>query len=140
MGKVQEVYSVYPENKTLPVEVDTVADLMTRHDSGVVSQIHLDYIQRPFHRSGIISGEKGWIRYDLANPRVMAQFAGENTPRCLWDGAEYDVNQQYLDEMDTFLNYVREGRVRHPFDAWHATQSLAVADAALNFQGHGIML
>ena len=132
VGNVQEVYSVYPENKTLPVEVDTVADLMTRHDSGVVSQIHLDYIQRPFHRSGIISGEKGWIRYDLANPRVMAQFAGENTPRCLWDGAEYDVNQQYVDEMDTFLNFVREGRVRHPFDAWHATQSLAVADIALN--------
>ena len=68
MGNVQEVFSVYPENKTLPVEVDTVADLMIRHDSGSVSQIHLDYIQRPFQRSGTISGEKGWIRYDLANP------------------------------------------------------------------------
>jgi len=140
MGDVQEVYSVYPKNESLLVEVDTVADLMTRHDSGAVSHIHLDYIQRPFHRSGIISGEKGWIRYDLANPRIMAQFAGDNEPTCLWSGAEYDVNQQYLDEMDTFLNYVREGRIRHPFDVWHAVQGLAVADAALNFQGHGTIL
>jgi spore coat polysaccharide biosynthesis protein SpsF len=140
MGNVQEVFSIYPKNKTLPVEVDTVADLMTRHDSGAVSQIHLDYIQRPFQRSGTISGEKGWIRYDLANPRVMAQFAGDSSPLCLWDGAEYEANQQYVDEMDTFLDYVREGRVRHPFDASNATKSLAVADAALNCQGHGTML
>ena len=132
LGTVEEIYSIFPDNQLLPVSVDTVADLMTRHDSGAVSHIHLDYIQRPYHRSGIISGEKGWIRYDLANPRVMAQFAGEDAPRCLWDGAEYDVNQQYLDEMDTFLNYVREGRIRHPFDVWRATQSLAVADLSLN--------
>ena len=140
LGDAREVYSFYPQNESLPVEVDTVADMMTRHDSGTVSHIHLDYIQRPYHRSGIISGEKGWVRYDLANPRVMAQFAGDHKPRCLWDGAEYDANQQYLDEMDTFLNYVREGRVRHPFDASNATRSLAVADAALNCQGHGTVL
>ena len=132
MGNVNEVYSVYPKNESLPVEVDTVADLMNWHDSGAVSHIHLDYIQRPYHRIGTISGEKGWISYDLAKPRVMGQFAGENGPRCLWDGAEYDANQQYVDEMQTFLTYVSEGRVRHPFDAWHAIQSLAVADVALN--------
>jgi len=132
MGKVKEVYSLYSQNELLPLEVDTAVALMTRHDSGAVSHIHLDYIQRPYHRSGVVSGEKGWIRYDLANSNVMAQFAEDNTPRCLWDGSSYDANQQYVDEMDTFLDYVREGRMRHSFDAWHATQSLAVADAALN--------
>jgi hypothetical protein len=33
--------------------------------------------------------------------------------------------------METFLNYVREGRVRHEYDAWRATESLAVVVAAL---------
>jgi predicted dehydrogenase len=33
--------------------------------------------------------------------------------------------------MQTFLNCVREGKVRHEYDAARATQSLAIAVAAL---------
>jgi hypothetical protein len=41
------------------------------------------------------------------------------------------MEQSYLDEMKAFLEFVQQGKVRHEHDAWHATQSLAVVDAAL---------
>jgi hypothetical protein len=48
----------------------------------------------------------------------------------VWSEQGYDANQTYLDEMRLFLQYVREGRTRHEYDARNATQSLAIADAA----------
>jgi predicted dehydrogenase len=62
----------------------------------------------------VISCERGSISYNL-----------------LTDDPDYDVNDSYVEEMETFLNCVREGKVRHEHDAWRATQSLAIAASAL---------
>lgn len=130
-GAVIAVNSFFTKNSLLNLDVDTVADLMVKHRSGVCSQIHLDFIQRPLHRRGVISCEKGWISYDIGNGNVMAQLSTDKKPSCLWQDNDYDPNLQYLDEIDKFLAYVKEGRMRHPFDAWQAVQSLAVAEVAL---------
>jgi spore coat polysaccharide biosynthesis protein SpsF len=131
LGPARAVVCLNPTSDLLPLEVDVVADMLVQHISGSTSQIHLDFIQRPTHRSGVISCERGWIRYDLTQPKVMVQTEGEVKPRILWEDRDYDANQPYLDEIRTFLRYTSEGRVRHEFDAWRATRSLAVVDAAL---------
>ena len=56
---------------------------------------------------------------------------GQSGVRVIADDALYDVNESYIEEMETFLNCVREGKVRHERDAMHATQSLAIAASAL---------
>ena len=62
---------------------------------------------------------------------MVAQSNDQSEAVELWNDPGYDVNDCYLEEMETFLNYVREGRVRHEYDAFRATQSLAVVVAAL---------
>src|SRR4029079_19549015 len=99
--------------------------------SNAVSQIHLDMIQRPAHRSGVISCERGWISYNLLTNTVMGQTVGQSGVKVIADDALYDVNESYLEEMETFLNCVREGKVRHEYDAFRGTQSLAIATSAL---------
>lgn len=113
LGAAEKVACLLPAYEALAVDVETIADVMISHSSNAVSQIHLDMIQRPAHRRGVISCERGSISYDLmADPN-------------------YNVNDAYVEEMETFLNYVREGKVRHEFDAMRATQSLAIAATAL---------
>lgn len=138
-GEVSLIHSIISPSKLLPLDVDTIVDLMMHHKSGTVSQIHLDFIQRPLHRSGVISCERGWISYDLANSNVFAQLDGEDMPKCIWEGTDYDPNQQYLNEMETFLQFVREGRMRHPFDAWHAAHTVAIVDASFNSASNGVV-
>ena len=130
LGNVTEVCAVFPGWKSLDLEVDVIADLMLRHSSGAMSQIHLDFVQRPLQRCGVISCERGWIRYDLVNLKVAVQLAEDTSPRVIWEDDSYDGNQPYVEEMDTFLRYMKEGRVRHSLDAWSSTQSLAVVEAA----------
>lgn len=114
LGTADKVACVLPSYEALPVDVEVIADVMIKHSSDAVSQIHLDMIQRPAHREGVISCERGSISYNL-----------------LATDTDYDANDSYVEEMETFLNCVRQGKVRHEHDAFRATQSLAIAASAL---------
>jgi predicted dehydrogenase/spore coat polysaccharide biosynthesis protein SpsF (cytidylyltransferase family) len=130
LGAAEKVTCILPSYETLSVDVEVVADLMIHHSSNAVSQIHLDMIQRPAHRQGVISCERGWISYNFLTNSVSAQTADQTGPVTIWNDPGYDANAPYLEEMATFLNCVREGKVRHEHDAVHATQSLAIATSA----------
>lgn len=129
LGPARGVYSLLPAWDQLPLDVDVIADLTIQHSSGAVSQIHLDMIQRPAQRKGTISCERGWISYDLLAKTVVIQSA-DNEPVSVWEDTSYEVNDAYLDEMRTFLNCVREGRVRHAHDAWKGARTLSIIEAA----------
>jgi predicted dehydrogenase len=112
-----------PKSDLVSLEVDVIADLMIEHVNGCVSQIHLDMIQRPAHRQGVVSCERGWVAYDLITQTINSAAETQTFP-------EDCMNQSYFDEMKTFLDFVSQGKVRHEHDAWRATQSLAIVDAA----------
>jgi spore coat polysaccharide biosynthesis protein SpsF len=131
LGPARVVSCLLPEYDGLQLDVDVIADMMVQHISGGVTQIHLDYVQRPLHRCGVVSCERGSVSYDLVYPRVAVSSQDEPSPQVVFEDPRYDANQPYVSEMSTFLRYVSEGRVRHDFDVWRATQSLAVIDAAL---------
>jgi hypothetical protein len=114
----------------LPLAVEAIADIMVKHDSTAVSQIHLDYIQRPLHRRGTLTFERGWLTYDLIGQEVIARRNCDAAPVTVWSNPDYDLNESYVQMLELFLRYGREGRVRHAFDAWRATEDIAVVDAA----------
>jgi spore coat polysaccharide biosynthesis protein SpsF len=130
-GPVRRVAWVFPDTNLVNLGVDMIADLMLEHVEGPVSQIHLDMIQRPAHRTGVLSCERGWISYDLIAQTTAMQIAGDSEVVQHFEIDSNCMEQSYIDEMKAFLEFVRQGKVRHEHDAWHATQSLAVVDAAL---------
>lgn len=109
-------------------DVDVCADLMIRHQTNVVSQVHLDYIQRPSHRSGLVTFENGWASYDFNSMELKVQLKGESV-KVLWSDKKYDFNNAYIDQMIKFVNFVEEGRLKHSYDVNSALESLKVADA-----------
>lgn len=129
-GPAQSITCLLNRSEALPLEVDVIADMMIQHQTGAVSQVHLDYLQRPIHRQGVISCEKGWLTYDLVQPFVKIQAEEDPEPGLIWDASDYNPNDHYVDEMNTFLQVVREGRYRHPYDAWHGARSLALVMSA----------
>jgi len=129
-GPAERVAAVFPKSDLLPLDVDVRADLMIEHTAGCVSQVHLDFIQKPYHREGIISCERGHIRYDVAAGRMEGRSGASVVPEVLWSEPEYGGNASYRKMMATFLRYVREGRVCHGMDIWHGAESLAVIEVA----------
>ena len=130
LGPANRVSCVLPDCDRSSVDVDLIADLMIQHASGAVSQIHLDMVQRPAHREGVVSCENGWIRYNLVDNVVAAQSVESSIASVGWQQSDYELNNAYLEEMATFLDYVRQGRIRHSYDVWKATQSLGIVTSA----------
>jgi len=128
-GPVEKVSAFFTQSEELVLDVDVVSDMTIYHKNGVVSQIHLDFIQRPASRSGSILFEQGWLSYDLINSNVMVQAKSEKAPKVLWDEGDYDIDEMYQDELKNFLRYVSEGRMRHDFDVWHASEDMELVEA-----------
>jgi len=132
-GLPLHVYGEISEYEKLNLDVDVCSDLMIKHKTGTVSQIHLDYLQQPSHRNGTISFERGWLSYDFNKIELVGQRGKEN-PSIIWSDLEYDFNQMYIDQMKEFIRYVEEGRMKHKFDVQSSIESLKVIEA--HFKSH----
>jgi spore coat polysaccharide biosynthesis protein SpsF len=133
-GDPIDVAGFVSDSDLLDLDVDVISDVMVKHKSGGTSHIHLDYIQKPQHRSGLISFERGWVSYDYNESRVIAQGPSDASPHVLWSDKTYDPNQMYIDEMNDFVEYVKEQRVKNPLDIRSAVESLKLVDAL--FESH----
>jgi predicted dehydrogenase/spore coat polysaccharide biosynthesis protein SpsF (cytidylyltransferase family) len=135
-GDPVDVAGMVSESELLKLDVDVISDVMVRHKSGCVSQIHLDYIQKPPHRNGLISFERGWISYDYNEHRVIAQGADDSAPATIWSDKTYDANDMYVDEIKEFIEYVEEHRMKNSFDIESAIESLKLVDALFESQSN----
>ncbi len=132
---VSVVGEVSKYNK-LDLEVDVCSDLMIKHKTGAVSQIHLDYIQQPSHRSGLITFEMGWLSYDFTRIELIGQKKGDDT-HVIWSDKNYDYNKAYIDQMIEFVCFVEEGRLKHKYDAESSVESLKVVESLLESNNSG---
>ena len=127
-GKPLSVVGEISEYEKLNLDVDICSDLMIKHQAGAVSQIHLDYLQQPAHRSGLVTFEKGWASYDFSKNELVGQKSDEKI-KVIWSDEKHDTNQPYIDQLKEFIGFVEEGRVRHKYSALASIESLKVVDA-----------
>lgn len=128
-GLPQQVFGMISESEKLSLDVDVCSDLMIKHVTGAVSQIHMDYLQKPAHRSGLVTFENGWLSYDFNNMTLIGQGPENDKPVIIWEDSEYNYNLMYLEQMKMFLSYVEEGRMKHNFDAISSLESIKMVEA-----------
>ena len=110
LGKVQEVSSMCGKLSSLEISTEDVAALTCRHESGALSEIHLDYVQRTYERNCQISGEQGSIFWDFNDGHVRLFDVVTREWTTLPRPAGWELNQMYVDEMKHFLECVRDER------------------------------
>jgi predicted dehydrogenase len=107
LGSADTVAASARRSGRLDLESEDCADIVLRHGDGVQSAIHVDYVTRPRRRETEITGTEGILRLDLEAGRLMLTDP---------DGAivedksfAIDPNAMYVDEMNAFLDCVRDG-------------------------------
>jgi predicted dehydrogenase len=92
---------------SLGIDVEGLAELLIRHDSDVLSSIHLNFLQPNYHRTCHVIGTDGALFWDFAKPWVeLRNSTVEHIP--LDD--TWKVNAMYREELAEFLDCVRSGR------------------------------
>jgi len=108
LGEVTHVYCQAGTVSDLEVDVEDTASLILTFESGIVGEVHLDFVQRARARNCKIVGTEGSIVWDHIDGSLVVFSAGDSS----WERLELapTPNAQYLAEIDDFMNCVNENR------------------------------
>jgi predicted dehydrogenase len=95
--------------ETIGLDVEGVAEILIRHESGVLSSVHLNFVQRDYRRSCLVVGSEGTIEWDWQAGSVRRLAPGEEPCRWLLP-SDWVVNDMYVSELRHFLECVAERR------------------------------
>ena len=108
-------------------DTEDLAETTLRFESGVLAQVHLDYLQRAYRRNLQIIADAGVIAWDYPTHAVTVHTA-ESGPETMSvpDGG---ANDMYLAEMRHFVRCM-EGRETPLVDGREGLRSLRLVEAA----------
>lgn len=108
-GEVKEVFCFADKISNLEIDTEDIAEIFLRFRSGVIAQIHLDYLQRTYRRYYEFIGEKGVIVWDYIKQTV--ELYSEETNH--WEVFQESINttreQMFIDEIKHLINCI-EGK------------------------------
>src|ERR1022692_1277640 len=105
-GEIRCVYAEMGNLSDLDVNVEDVAEILARFDSGAIGSIHLDMVQQPKTRSCRIIGTAGTLTWDGSCGAVRLYSADEQAWVDL--GAGDGGKDMYIAELRHFLDCVAE--------------------------------
>ncbi|MBN1876994.1 MAG: Gfo/Idh/MocA family oxidoreductase [Anaerolineae bacterium] len=108
-GQVRCVTSVIGRYGELEIAVEDTAEILLEHSNGILSSLHLDYVQRSPIRNCRIVSTKGTLIWDYYLNKVEVFSIDRNC----WDSYVFDAqdrNAMYRDELQDFIKCVEEHR------------------------------
>jgi predicted dehydrogenase len=121
----------------LGLSTDGTAEILIRHESGVLASLHLNFMQRDCRRGCQIAGTHGTIYWDFTMQRVEVFGEDGTLQRSLSEPEGWEINQMYMDEVAYFLECV-DRRQQTANSIADARRVLALALDARN-QGARVM-
>lgn len=122
LGEPTEVTGMLAQVSDLEIDVEDVASALVRLSSGVIVEVHVDYLQRHAQSRFEVIGSEGnlvWTKSTLRWRCVEDEDWQEEV-------IAVDPNAMYLDELRAFLTAVRRGEPV-ALDAREGRRTLAVA-------------
>ena len=127
LGDVSDVNCTAGHVSELAGDTEDLAEVTLRFESGVLAQVHLDYLQRVYRRNLQVIGDAGTIVWDYPTHSVTT-LASDAQPESV-GAMDGDANLMYVEELRHFVSCV-EGREAPMVDGREALRSLRVVDAA----------
>ena len=110
----------------LEIETEDTAEILLRTDFNALVSIHLDYLQRDYHRSCLIVGDEGTLRWRLKDQQVELCPARTQTREIFEEPKGYELNTMYVREMEHFMDCLK-GKTEPAQDLQSARQVLEMA-------------
>jgi predicted dehydrogenase len=85
------------------LETDGLAEILLSHDSGVLSSVHLNFVQRDYRRTCQVIGTDGTLYWDFEGKEIKLYGADGQPSRVVPEPQGWQINQMYVDELRHFL-------------------------------------
>ncbi len=104
-GRVKSVTCVAKTLK-LPIDVEDTAMIILEHQNKIISEVQLDFIQRPYTRNIQIVSDKGSMEWGLIDNNLLAYSDKTKKWKKINKIKKFDINQTYIDELIHFSEIV----------------------------------
>lgn len=110
VGEISSVSVLAGKISSLVIDVEDIAEINIKFESGVFGNIHLDMLDLATNRSCRVIGTKGTIKWDysVSDNRVMLYSAESNSWRDLYFSENTDRNDMYKQELNHFFGCIKE--------------------------------
>lgn len=117
-GETSEVGAMCGKTSDLDVEVEDTAEINLRFSTGVIANVHLDYLQKPAAHHLEIAGAQGVIQWDNSTGDVNVwsekssrRTIEQNNHNALWTTysapKQFERNDLFLAEMRHFMDILK---------------------------------
>jgi predicted dehydrogenase len=128
-GAAAELCCAAGHVSALAGDTEDLAEVTVRFSSGVLAQVHLDYLRRAYRRDLEVIGADGVITWDYASRAVTVLGPEPDRVEVLGASDDGPNENMYVAELEHFIACL-EGREEPLADGWEALRSLRMVEAA----------
>ncbi len=128
-GEVTKVFCYAGKVSTLTIDTEDNADILLHFSSGLIANVHLDYLQRTYRRSCEVIGEEGVIEWDYITQMVSLYGKKDRHVEMFSESINVERNQMFIDEIKHFVACI-QGEEKPTLDATEGRTVLRIALAA----------
>ncbi|MDQ3019420.1 MAG: Gfo/Idh/MocA family oxidoreductase [Bacteroidota bacterium] len=107
-GKVTDVKAMELGGSSIGIEVEEGIEILMKHSSGVVSNIHLNFFQKPYYRNCEVIGTEGTIYWDFMKPEIKILFKDKTEVIKLGKGPIELLDESYSNQMKHFIDVIEK--------------------------------
>lgn len=104
LGPAETAFATARTTGELELNSEDCADVILRHDGGVVSNLHLDYVTRPPRRTIDVACSQGLLKIDVRNRSITLWDVDDRVVR--EEAWSQGAAEEYRDEMKQFIDCV----------------------------------
>ncbi len=126
-GKVADVSAMTRYVDSLDIETEAIAQICLRLESGVLAQVHLDYIRPGYGRELEIVGSKGVLSWNYTSGTVSLSNSDVSNKVVHRVPFSFERNTMYKDHMNYFLNRLSNPKLKPASSIEDSIHALQVA-------------
>jgi len=107
-GEVKEVFCFADKVSTLDIDTEDLAEIFLKFKSGIIAQIHLDYLQRTYRRYYKFIGEKGIVIWDFIKQNVELYSKRTNQWKVYQESININREIMFIDEVKHFISCIKD--------------------------------
>lgn len=127
-GEAVEVMCMAGTVSQLAIDTEDLVAAIIRFESGLVAELHLDYLQPTYRRGVEIIGEAHTLVWDYIEQSIRLYTPDNNTYQVIQESIGTERNMMFVEEMEHFVKCLRRECVPE-LDARGGRSALVVAEA-----------
>lgn len=125
-GDIREVFCYKDRTSKLGIDTEDCAEIFLKFKSGVIAQIHLDYLQRTYRKNYEFIGEKGIITWDYIKQIIEVFGKKPNQKSIFQESINTNHEVMFIEELKHFFRCI-EGREKSINNIDAAKRTLQIA-------------